>query len=122
MTLPELMVSVAIAGVLSAIAIPSHQTPTKKADLAQGKILIGAMMRSQAENRFIGGYTLEQTTLGGWTGQSIPAEGVVRFNAISEKTNQIFIAGMTDPSQVVCVVEELVWLSVEAITAQECPD
>jgi type IV pilus assembly protein PilE len=76
MTLIELMVVVAIVGIISAIAFPSYQEYVRTANRADGMALINQIMQAQ-ERYFVNTYTYatDLQLLGFTTAAAIDSEG-----------------------------------------------
>jgi len=103
-TLIELMIVVAIIGILAAIAIPAYQDYTIRAQVSEGMSLAAAAKAAVAEsflntgvppaNRTVAGMTANATDTSGKYVLSVQvANGVITITYGNEANNQITIAG-----------------------------
>ncbi len=88
-TLIELMIVIAIIGILAAVAIPSYQNYTKRAKASEAKIMLDAIRTTQetyfAENNL---YTTNLTSLGNPTANA-------SYYAYSSAGTSVFTATAT---------------------------
>ncbi len=75
-TLIELMIVVAIIGILAAIALPAYKDYTGRAQATEGLTITGGVRADIATSISEGGGTLDMTALGLLSGKYIDAGGV----------------------------------------------
>ncbi|MBI5185978.1 MAG: prepilin-type N-terminal cleavage/methylation domain-containing protein [Nitrospinae bacterium] len=101
-TLIELMIVIAIIGILAAVAIPSYQNYTKRAKASEAKIMLDALRTNNETYRAeYNTYTSNQTLLGNPTANkkyysySITPTSGTTFTATATKNGTGSTAGLT---------------------------
>ena len=107
-TLIELMIVVAIVGILAAVAIPAYQSQTERTRRAEGTSELSRIMDLQERfyaNNFPPSYTTDLTALGFATAANVPTEdGHYQITATGcvngGITNCVLLTATAQPSQV----------------------